>query len=134
MWPKKAKTAHGKTYIHTRREENSHRPCTQSLRASVGGLISRDDERNVFKCLKAAISGETMGRDVFGLNPIVSSLQTAAIAVDEIGLKRDGVLAILLYPTAKDNEEIRQTFGESVARIIHGLCKIQEPVQKESGD
>ena len=114
----------------TQDEKRTAIDLARKLRASVGGLISRDDERNVFKCLKAAISGETMGRDVFGLNPIVSSLQTAAIAVDEIGLKRDGVLAILLYPTAKDNEEIRQTFGESVARIIHGLCKIQELYKK----
>lgn len=114
----------------TQDEKRTALDLARKLRASVGGLISREDERNVFRCLKTAVSGEAMGRDVFGLNPVVSSLQTAVIAVDEIGLKRDGVLAILLYPTAKDNEEIRQTFGESVARIIHGLCKIQELYKK----
>ena len=83
----------------TQDEKRTALDLARKLRASVGGLISREDERNVFRCLKTAVSGEAMGRDVFGLNPIVSSLQTAVIAVDEIGLKRDGVLAILLYPT-----------------------------------
>ena len=114
----------------TQDEKRTALDLARKLRASVGGLISREDERNVFRCLKTAVSGEAMGRDVFGLNPVVSSLQTAVIAVDEIGLKRDGVLAILLYPTASDNDDIRQTFGENVARIIHGLCKIQELYKK----
>ena len=114
----------------TQDEKRTALDLARKLRASVGGLISREDERNVFRCLKTAVSGEAMGRDVFGLNPIVSSLQTAVIAVDEIGLKRDGVLAILLYPTASGNDDIRQTFGENVARIIHGLCKIQELYKK----
>lgn len=114
----------------TQDEKRTALDLARKLRASVGGLISREDERNVFRCLKTAVSGEAMGRDVFGLNPVVSSLQTTVIAVDEIGLKRDGVLAILLYPTASDNDDIRQTFGENVARIIHGLCKIQELYKK----
>ena len=114
----------------TRDEKTTAIELARKLRASVGGLISRDDELNVFKYLKAAISGDSMGRDVFGLNPIVSGLQTAAIAVDEIGLKRDSVLAILLYPVAKDTEEIGRVFGDSVARIIHGLCKIHELYKK----
>ena len=114
----------------TRDEKTTAIELARKLRANVGELISRDDELNVFKYLKAAISGDSMGRDVFGLNPVVSGLQTAAIAVDEIGLKRDGVLAILLYPVAKDTEEIGRVFGDSVARIIHGLCKIQELYKK----
>lgn len=74
--------------------------------------------------------GNNVSRNVFGLNPILLSLQTAQIAVEEIGLKRDGVLAILLYAgtnaDAKDSEGIREIFGDNVAKIIHGLCKIQE--------
>lgn len=49
------------------------------------------------------------------------------IAVDEIGLKRDGVISILLYAVAETDEagleSIRRDFGDNVARIIHGLGK-----------
>ena len=114
----------------TQNEKSTAIELARKLRTSVGEFISRDDELNVFKYLRASIKGDAAGRDVFGLNPVVSSLQTAVIAVDEIGLKRDSVLAILLYPVAKDNEEIRQVFGESVARIINGLCRIQELYKK----
>ena len=100
------------------------------LDGSVGELINGNDRSNVLRHIKAAISGNAVERDAFGLNPIVSSLQTAAIAVEEIGLKRDGVLAILLYPVVQDYDEIKQTFGENVARIIHGLGKIQELYKK----
>ena len=62
------------------------------LDGSVGELINGNDRSNVLRHIKAAISGNAVERDAFGLTPIVSSLQTAAIAVEEIGLKRDGVL------------------------------------------
>ena len=84
----------------------------------------------MFKYIKNELRGNNVSRNVFGLNPILLSLQTAQIAVEEIGLKRDGVLAILLYAgtnaDAKDSEGMREIFGDNVAKIIHGLCKIQE--------
>ena len=88
----------------------------------------------VFRHLKKALKNNLIKRNVFGLNPVLESLQTALIAVEEIGLKRDGVMAILLYAganaDASDAEDIRQAFGDTVARIIHGLCKIQELYKK----
>ena len=54
--------------------------------------------------------------------------------VDEIGLRRDGVLAVLLRPNVEQGlltiDEVRAHFGESVARILHGLQRIQELYQK----
>ena len=52
------------------------------------------------------------------------------IGVEEIGLKRDGVLAILLYSLTADSDVVDRMFGGSVARIIHGLGKIQELYKK----
>ena len=71
---------------------------------------------------------------MFGLNPILLSFQTAQLVVDEIGLRRDGVLAVLLRPNVEQGlltiDEVRTHFGESVARILHGLQRIQELYQK----
>ncbi len=56
------------------------------------------------------------------------------IADEEIGLKHDGIIAILLYTGVRDNisaiERIKEEFGENVSRIIKGLVKIQELYKK----
>ena len=116
--------------IFTRQERSEALSLAHKLRASIGKLLDGNEYGNVFKYLKAALRSGGVKRDVFGLNPIVTSLQTALIAVDEIGLKRDGVLAILLYSLTKDGDGVREAFGDSVARIIHGLGKIQELYKK----
>ena len=81
-----------------------------------------------------ALETKQLQRNVFGLNPILLSFQTAQLVVDEIGLKRDGVLAVLLRPSVEEGlltvDEVRAQFGESVARILHGLHRIQELYQK----
>lgn len=116
--------------IFTNDEKREVLSLIRKLRTSIGSLLKDGDEDKLFKYIKNELRSNNVRRNVFGLNPILLSLQTAQIAVDEIGLKRDGVLAILLYAgtnaDAKDDDEIRQMFGESVARIIHGLCKIKE--------
>ncbi len=72
-----------------------------------------------------------MRRDVFGLNPIVTALETARICVDEIGLRREAVIATLLWACHVDNyEEIIAKYGETVEHIVHGLFKIQHLYDK----
>ena len=116
--------------IFTNDEKREILSLVRKLRASIGSLLKEGDEGKLFKYIKNELRGNNVSRNVYGLNPILLSLQTAQIAVEEIGLKRDGVLAILLYAgtnaDAKDSEGIREIFGDNVAKIIHGLCKIQE--------
>ena len=103
---------------------------TQRLKALVGDEIGEEDEAKVRKQLEEEIDGNKIRRDVFGQNPILLSFQTAELEVNEIGMKRDCVLAILLYNsvicgnmTVEDSEKM---FGKSVAQIIHGLVRIHE--------
>ena len=44
-------------------------------------MLKREDEKNVFRHLKTALENDLIQRDVFGMNPILLSLQTAQIAV-----------------------------------------------------
>ena len=62
----------------------------------VGDAFSADDYRKLKDNLRMAISQGKVHRDAFGLNPIVTAMQTARICVDEIGLRRDSVIATLL--------------------------------------
>lgn len=103
---------------------------TQRLKALVGGEISEEDEAKVRKQLEEEIDGNKIRRDVFGQNPILLSFQTAELEVNEIGMKRDCVLAILLYNSVicgnMTIEDAEKMFGKSVAQIIHGLVRIHE--------
>lgn len=103
---------------------------TQRLKALVGDEISEEDEAKVRKQLEEEIYGNKIRRDVFGQNPILLSFQTAELEVNEIGMKRDCVLAILLYNSVicgnMTVEDAEKMFGKSVAQIIHGLVRIHE--------
>lgn len=103
---------------------------TQRLKVLVGDEISEEDEAKVRKQLEEEIDGNKIRRDVFGQNPILLSFQTAELEVNEIGMKRDCVLAILLYNSVicgnMTMEDAEKMFGKSVAQIIHGLVRIHE--------
>lgn len=66
-------------------------------------------------------------RDLFGLNPLVRAIETACMCVEEIGVKRDSVVACLLMPFVTDEsqlETVETDFGAGVERILHGLLHI----------
>ena len=104
------------------------------LKSAIGETLNANDEAQLREQLTQAIADGKIQRDVFGLNPVLQSLRTAQIAVDEIGLKRDGVLVTILFTLVIDGhlplEDIRQKYGNGVAHIIHGLVKIHELYKK----
>ena len=81
----------------TNNEKSQVLETIKELRNSQNYVLTKSDELKVFQSLKQAIIQKRIQRDIFGLNPILSSIQTALIAIEEIGLKRDGVVAVLLY-------------------------------------
>ena len=106
----------------------------QQIREQIAPSLHEGDEERIRQLIMTAIEQHPVERNVFGLNPILLSFQTAQLVVDEIGLRRDGVLAVLLRPSVEDGlmtiDEVKRLFGESVARILHGLQRIQELYQK----
>jgi len=106
----------------------------QKIREQIAASLIPGDEERMRHLIMNSIESRQVNRNVFGLNPILLSFQTAQLVVDEIGLRRDGVLAVLLRPSVEDGhmtvDEVKEAFGESVARILHGLQRIQELYQK----
>ena len=104
------------------------------LKDKIASTLEPADEEKLRRHLMMAISHSMVQRNVFGLNPIVAALQTALLVVDEIGLRRDAVIAILLYPSVESEyttiDEVGTDYGLSVARILHGLQRIQELYKK----
>ncbi|MDE5571473.1 MAG: HD domain-containing protein, partial [Prevotella sp.] len=118
----------------TTQEKEETLELYQHIREQIAPTLAEGDEAHMRQLLMKTIENRQVNRDVFGLNPILLSFQTAQLMVDEIGLKRDGVLAVLLRPNVEQGlltvDEVRSQFGESVARILHGLQRIQELYQK----
>ena len=96
--------------------------------------LSPDDELHLRTLLRRAVTEDRIERNVFGLNPVLLALQTARIAVNEIGLKRDSILAILLYDGVLNGynsiETVEVEFGEGTAKIIRGLVRVQNLYKK----
>ncbi len=121
--------------VFTQKEKLMLTDLIKNLRSAKGYALTRKDELCIFEHLRKSIVNNEIQRDIFGLNPIILSLQTALIAVEDIGLKRDGTMAVLLYSCVAQNEqnafeEYSKTFGENVARILKGLVHIQELYKK----
>lgn len=121
-------------FTFTREEIKEAIGCMQRLRTTLSDSFSREDERKLRSHIRRAIEQNQIQRDIFGLNPIVHACQTAEIAVGDIGLRRDGVLAILLYNNVVNGfatlEQMAEKFGKGVAHIIRGLVRIHELYKK----
>ncbi len=104
------------------------------LKEVLHDSLHADDEKKLKIQLTSEIKNNQIQRDIFGLNPILLSFQTAMLEYEEIGMKRDCILAILLYNSIvcgnTTEEKVRKEYGQSVAQIIHGLVRIHELYSK----
>ena len=71
-------------------------------------------------------------------NRLFSSLKTAVIAFEEIGLKQPTVCSILLINAIESNsvslKQVEHYFGEEIKVILEGLVKVHEFERKKSDD
>ena len=122
------------TFEFTQNEKNEALAILARLKEDIGDTLKPGDERKLHEHIINAISENKIQRDIFGLNPILHALQTAEIATHEIGLKRDGAIAVLLYNCVQHDmlglDNIKNDFGLSVANIINGLIKVQSLYRK----
>ena len=118
----------------TQEEKEATHLLYQKVRELTADTLLPGDEERMRQHLLDALERHQMHRNVFGLNPILLSFQTAQLVVEEIGLKRDAVIAILLRPGVEEGyltpDDVQADFGESVARILRGLQRIQQLYKK----
>lgn len=88
------------------------------------------DVRKLKTQLVRSIESGKLQRDIFGLNPLLKSIQTAIIVADEIGMKRASVMGIMLHESVSSGvcsiDEVESIFGSDVAGIVRGLIRVQE--------
>ena len=121
-------------FIYTDKERELSEQILEGLKETLGQTFYENDLPKLREHLSKIVSDNIIQRNVFGLNPILCSLQTAAIAVKDIGLNRDSVIAILLYQSVQEEilslDEISKLYGDGVSKIIHGLIRVQTLYKK----
>jgi GTP pyrophosphokinase len=102
----------------------------RELRKSLSETFKKDDYTKVRKLLTPEITAECFGRDRNGINGLIRNMDTAMIAVNDIGLKRTTILALILYrPVFKKViavEKIEKDFGSDITLIINRLLKTSD--------
>jgi relA/spoT family protein len=116
--------------VFSTEEQGTANGLLSKLLANDANGFQPNDAEKLRQRIDQYVHSGTLQRNIFGLNPIVYALETAEIAFDEIGLKRDAIIAIVLYTGVvaglSDTTQIEKDFGRGVAQIIHGLVKVQE--------
>ncbi len=124
----------GERFDFTDQEKAAVLEIRKLLRKEISPSLMEGDEEKMQRRIRLLTESEHFHRDVFGLNPVLQAFQTARLIVEETGLKRDAVLAVLLNPCVECGiitlEETEQEFGTAVFRILHGLQRIKELYQK----
>jgi GTP pyrophosphokinase len=89
-----------------------------------------EDRWMVRKSFRLAADAHKDMRRKSGEAFIFHPIEVATIAAGEIGLGRTSIISALLHDTVEDTslrlEDIKEMFGDDVARIIDGLTKIDE--------
>ncbi len=101
--------------------------CKVLLRNTESESI-HNDSRSIRKMVADALAEGKVCRDSIGLNPVITDLHTAHLVGQEIGYQREIMASILLNRCVQAGtasiEEIKDEFGENVAKIIENLAQI----------
>lgn len=102
----------------------------KELRKSLSETFEKDDYTKVRKLITPEITTDCFGRDRNGINGLIRNIDTALIAVNDIGLKRTAILAFILYrPVFKKVitiETIERNFGADITLIINRILKTSD--------
>ena len=120
--------------IFTQEERQESYNIIRMLLAATNIRLEKDEREFIVSHLREANDKGLLQRDAFGFNPVLTSLQTALIVTQQIGLGKDSIIATLLYNTVEqdyfDKAECDIIINEDVTRIIHGLSNIKQLYSK----
>ncbi len=98
------------------------------LRKNIDGGLHSTDYRFIKEEIGKALAEGKMGRDTFGLHPVIIDMQTAVLVGQEIGHHREIIISILLNRCVQQGvtniEKIKSHFGEAVTNILTNLTQI----------
>ena len=121
-------------FVFTEEEKHACEALTKEIHEMLNDTLTGTDVERLRIHIHSEIEARHIECDRFGLNPVLKALMTAKVAVGDIGLRRDSLLAIMLYESVLrghyDTTLARKDFGEGVATILQGLVRVQELYSK----
>ena len=108
----------------------------RQLLRSIKSPMDPDDRRNIRMAYELAVEAHSKQRRKSGEPYILHPIEVARICAEEIGLGPTAVVWALLHDVGEDTEvslvDIRQKFGERIAKIVDGLTKLDSSFNSES--
>ena len=106
------------------------------LRGNLRDEISIDDVAKLKSIIKGGVAQGVYRRDKYGINPVIRTLNTAVLLHDNIALDRNMTIAVLTYNLCRNGfiteAELASSFGDDVAKLVHGLIKISQLYKKQA--
>lgn len=95
-----------------------------------------DDVRQLHTIIAGGVDQGLYRRDKYGINPVIRSLRTSELIVDNIAPDRNMTIAVLVYNLCRSDyvteKQIAEWFGDDVAKLVHGLIKISQLYKKQA--
>ncbi|MEM1220480.1 MAG: HD domain-containing protein, partial [Bacteroidota bacterium] len=108
----------------------------RQLLKTIDGRMDDTDRHNVRMAYEIAVQAHSSQRRKSGEPYILHPIEVARICSEEIGLGPTAVVSALLHDVVEDTdvtlEDIREKFGERIARIVDGLTKLDSSYNSES--
>ena len=124
------------TDFYTEAERQRLSEGRESLLSLAGDALTLHDAELLDQYIRRAVDTGKIQRDAFGLNPVVTDLETSLVLAEEIGPTRGARLGVLLnicvLSGSCKREEIARDFGPDVTHILHGLLRIRELYSKSA--
>ncbi len=117
-------------------EEKLIRNAYRKLLRSIKSELNDEDRKNIRLAYEMAVDAHRNQRRKSGEPYILHPIAVATICAEEIGLGPTALVAALLHDVVEDTsvslEEIRERFGERIAKIVDGLTKLDTAYNAES--
>ena len=98
------------------------------LERTLAPSFTGDDKQKLRAAYEMAYDGHAMQRRKSGEPYLFHPLEVARICYEEIGLGPTAVISAILHDVVEDTpytiEQIRETFGDKVTKIVDGLTKL----------
>ena len=118
----------------TEDEKRAIKTCLYKIGKNSEGSIKHSDYTFIKEKIASAIADGSIRRDTFGLNPILTDLNTAIIVGNEIGYQKEIITSIIVNRCVQTGnvtiDEVREQFGENAAKILTNLAQINELYSK----
>ena len=108
----------------------------RNLLRSIKSDLDHLDRRNIRMAYELAVEAHSKQRRKSGEPYILHPIAVAQICAEEIGLGPTAIVAALLHDVVEDTEvtleQIKDQFGDRIAKIVDGLTKLDSAYNAES--